>query len=120
MEHVENLLKTTLGEIERLLDSHTVVGEPISVEGHTIIPLVSFGFGFGGGGGSGKDTKKASPEGTGGGSGGGGGIKPVAVIIASSERVRVEPVRKGAATVIEKVGEAVGRIVERSGEKNKD
>ena len=38
MEHVENLLKTTLGEIERLLNTRTVVGEPIKVEGTTIIP----------------------------------------------------------------------------------
>ena len=35
MEHVENLLKTTLGEIERLLNTRTVVGERIKVEGTT-------------------------------------------------------------------------------------
>lgn len=47
MEVVENLVKTTLGEIEKLLSTKTVVGEPITVSGTTLIPLVSLGFGFG-------------------------------------------------------------------------
>ena len=33
MEHVESLLKTTLGEIERLLSTRTVVGEPLPSKG---------------------------------------------------------------------------------------
>lgn len=118
MEHVENLLKTTLSEVERLLNSKTVVGDPIAVEGATVIPLVSFGFGFGAGGGSGKETKTASAEGFGGGSGGGGGIKPVALVVVDKNGVRVEPVRRGAATVVEKVGEAVGKIVEKRSDKS--
>jgi uncharacterized spore protein YtfJ len=117
MENVENLLKTTLAEIERMLHTRTVVGEPITVEGNTIIPLVSVGFGFGGGGGSGKDQKTTNVEGFGGGTGGGGGVRPVAVIIVNKDGVRVEPVRKGAATIVETIGEAVGRIVEKRGSK---
>ena len=85
MEHVESLLKVALAEIERLLSTRTVVGEPITVEGNTIIPLVAVGFGFGAGGGSGKEQKKTSMEGLGGGTGGGGGIKPVAVIIVNKD-----------------------------------
>ena len=117
MDHVENLLKATLGEIERLLNTRTVVGEPITVEGNTIIPLVAVGFAFGGGGGSGKDQKATNMEGAGAGSGGGGGVKPVAVIIVGKDGVRVEPVRRGAATIVEKMGEAVSRIIEKRGEK---
>jgi len=124
MEHVENLLKTTLAEIERLLNTRTVVGDPITVEGSTIIPLVAVGFAFGGGGGSGKQQRTANLEGMGGGSGGGGGVKPVAVIIINKDGVRVESVRRGAATVvsgaatvIEKMGEAVGRLVDKRAEK---
>jgi uncharacterized spore protein YtfJ len=117
MEHVENLLKATLAEVERLLNTRTVVGEPITSEGHTIIPLVAIGFCFGGGGGSGKQPKTLNMEGLGAGSGGGGGVKPVAVVIINKDGVRVEPVRKGAATMVEKVGEAVGKILDRRGEK---
>ena len=51
------------------------------------------------------------------GSGGGGGIKPVAIIVADKDGVRVEPIKKGTATVVEKVGEAIGKMVEKRGEK---
>jgi uncharacterized spore protein YtfJ len=118
MDHVESLLKATLAEIERLLNTRTVVGEPINIEGQTIIPLVAVGFGFGAGGGSGKEQKATSLEGLGAGSGGGGGIKPVAVIIVNKDGVRLEGVRRGAATMVEKVGEAVGKIMDKRGEKS--
>jgi uncharacterized spore protein YtfJ len=78
---------------------------------------VAVGFGFGGGGGSGKGQKTGNLEGLGGGSGGGGGVKPVAVVIINKDGVRVEPVRRGAATMIEKVGEAVGKIIDKRAEK---
>ena len=118
MEHVESLLKATLAEIERLLSTRTVVGEPIHLEGQTIIPLVAVGFAVGAGGGSGKNQKTASLEGLGAGSGAGGGVKPVAVIIVNKDGVRLESVRRGAATIVEKVGEAVGNIMEKRGEKS--
>jgi uncharacterized spore protein YtfJ len=117
MEHVENLLKITIGEIERLLAARSVVGEPITIEGNTVIPLISIGFGFGAGGGSGKNPKAAGCEGVGGGSGGGGGIKPVAIIVVGKEGVRIEPVRKGVATMAEKVGEVLGKLAEKRDEK---
>ncbi|MGE0816709.1 MAG: GerW family sporulation protein [Vicinamibacterales bacterium] len=112
MEHVESLLKTALAEIERMLTTKTVVGEPIEVAGNTIVPLVAVGFGFGGGGGVGEDQKSASAKGEGAGTGGGGGIKPVAVVIVDKDgKARVEPIR-AAASVVEKIGEAVARVVE--------
>ena len=58
MEHVENLLKATLAEVERLLNTRTVVGEPITIEGQTIVPLVAIGFCFGGGGGPASNRKR--------------------------------------------------------------
>jgi uncharacterized spore protein YtfJ len=118
MEHVESLLKTTLAEVERILSSHTVVGEPITIEGQTIIPLVAVGFGFGAGGGSGKDQKMTSVEGLGAGSGAGGGVRPVAVIIVNKDGVRLESVRRAAATVVEKFGDAVGKILDKRADKS--
>lgn len=112
MEQVETLLKTALGEIERLLTTKTVVGEPIEIGGNTIIPLVSVGFGFGGGGGSGEDQKVASAKGNGAGTGGGGGVRPVAVVIVDKDGgVRVESVRT-AASVVDKLGDVVTRVVQ--------
>lgn len=112
MEQVQDLLKTALGEIERLLSTKTVVGEPIEISGNIIVPLVAVGFGFGGGGGSGEEQKTTAAKGSGAGTGGGGGIKPIAVLIVDKEgQVRVEPIRI-AASVVEKLGEAVARVVE--------
>ena len=104
MDNVEPLFKTAIDEIERMLNSKTVVGDPITVEGNTIIPLVSVGFGFGAGGGTGRESKN---EGSGGGTGGGGGVKPVAVLVINQDGVKMESVKSGTASVIEKVAEAV-------------
>lgn len=109
MEHVENLLKVNLAEIERLLSARSVVGDPIKADDVTLIPLISFGFGFGAGGGSGQAQRPGTGEGAGAGTGGGGGIKPVAVVVISKDGVSVEPIR-GAATanILEKLGAAIG------------
>jgi uncharacterized spore protein YtfJ len=107
MEDVEKLFKTAVGEIERMLNSKTVVGEPLVIEGNTLIPLISVGFGFGAGGGTGKC--KAGEEGTGGGTGGGGGVKPVALVVINPQGVRVEPIKGGTASVLEKAVETFGQ-----------
>jgi uncharacterized spore protein YtfJ len=107
MEDVGNLVKTTVGEIEKLLNTKTVVGDPIVVEGKTLIPLISVGFGFGAGAGSGKMALKGEQEGSGGGTGGGAGIKPVAVIIVDKEGVRIESIKGGIASALEKIGESL-------------
>ncbi len=117
MEIVENLVKITLGEIEKVLSTKTVVGEPIIIEGATLIPLVSVGFGFGAGGGEGRGEAKQKGEGAAGGTGGGAWIRPIAVVIIDKEGVRIEPIRGGIAAAIEKIGETIPRMVEKSIEK---
>ena len=102
-------LKTTLVEVERLLSTRTVVGEPVIVGDQTIIPLIAVGFGFGAGGGSGKEQKTTSMEALGAGAGAGGGVKRVAIIIVGKDGVRLENVRRGAANLVEKVGDALRR-----------
>lgn len=123
MEDVENLVKTTLGEIEKVLGSKTVVGEPITIEGTTLIPLISVGFGFGAGGGSGKGEAKQKGEGAGGGTGGGAGVKPIAIIIVDKDGARIEPIKGGMATALEKIGETVPetmtKFVEKWGDRKK-
>jgi len=109
MKDLEGLFGKAVGEIERILNTKTVVGEPMTVEGNTLIPLVSVGFGFGVGGGEGNDPKKGG--GTGGGTGGGGGVKPVALVIVNKDGVRVEVIKGGAASVMEKAVEVAGKLV---------
>ena len=120
MEIVENLVKTTLGEIEKVLSSRTVVGEPMTIEGITLIPLISVGFGFGAGGGQGKGEAKQKGEGAGGGTGGGAWIRPKAIIIVDKEGVRVEPVMGGMSFALEKASEAIPRIIERYMQKSEE
>ena len=108
MKDIESLFGKAIGEIERLLNTKTVVGEPIVVDGNTLIPLISVGFGFGVGSGEGSDPKKGA--GSGGGTGGGGGVKPIALVIVNKDGVRVETVKGGAATLLEKVAEVAGKF----------
>ena len=117
MEVVENLVKTTLGEIEKVLSTRTVVGEPITVEGATIIPLISVGFGFGAGGGEGRGEAKQKGEGAGGGTGGGAWVRPKAVIIIDKQGVRIEPIMGSISYAMGRVGETIPRMVEKCIEK---
>lgn len=110
MEDVEKLLKNSVDELDRLLNARNVVGEPITQDGVTVVPLVSFGFGFAAGGGSGKDGD------AGGGSGGGGGIKPVALIIIGKDgATQVQSIKGTGATVVEAVGSVVGEVLSKAG-----
>jgi uncharacterized spore protein YtfJ len=112
MEDVGVLFDKAVNEIERMLNTKTVVGEPIKIDDTTLIPLISVGFGFGVGGGEGQEPQKGS--GHGGGTGGGGGVKPVALVVLNKDGVRVEPIKSGTASVLEKVAESLGKAVSSS------
>jgi uncharacterized spore protein YtfJ len=120
MEIVENLVKTTLAEIEKVLSTKTVVGEPITIQDTTLIPLISAGFGFGAGGGSGKGESKTKGEGSGGGTGGGAYVKPVAVVIINKDGVKVEPIMGSLAGAIEKLGETIPNLIQKWWEQRKE
>jgi uncharacterized spore protein YtfJ len=53
----------------------SVFGEPIHVNGKTVVPVAKVAYGFGGGFGSGKEGPHADHQGEGG--GGGGGLRAV-------------------------------------------
>lgn len=120
MEYVENLVKTTLSEIEKVINTKTVVGEPLTLEGVTLIPLISVGFGFGAGGGSGKGGEKQKGEGAGGGTGGGAWVRPMAVVIITKEGVKIEPIMGRISGAIEKLGEALPHMIEKWWERRKE
>jgi uncharacterized spore protein YtfJ len=120
MEPVESLIKTALGEIEKVLTTKTVVGEPIKVEDTTLVPLISAGFGFGAVGGSGKGESQKMGEGSAGGSAGGAYVKPVAIIIINKEGVRVEPILGSFTGAVEKLGEIIPNLIEKWWEQKKE
>lgn len=89
----------TMEEFFAAADVRVVYGEPIMHEDTMIIPtaeiLCAVGFGTGSGGGTDTHANPENPStASGSGAGGGGRIlsRPVAVVVASPEGVRVEPV----------------------------
>src|SRR5512136_254710 len=98
---VEAGLEMYQGTMEEFLaaaDVRVVYGEPIQHDDTMIIPtaevLCGLGFGVGSGSGTSTDNPDKPAQGSGSGGGGGGRIlsRPVAVVVASPEGVRVEPV----------------------------
>ncbi|RXA21361.1 sporulation protein [Methanosarcina sp. MSH10X1] len=83
---VEDTIKEIAGELERIATTKTVVGEPITAAGKTIIPISRISMGFGAGGG---ESKKNTDSGYGGGGGAGAKIEPVAFIMLSEEEARI-------------------------------
>jgi len=69
-------MKELLSEMKRTFSVEAAIGEPMSLEDKTIIPVAKMSFGAGGGSGSGGEG-----EGSGSGFGVGGGVEPVAFLI---------------------------------------
>lgn len=50
-EHpIEGMMGVTMEKIRQLVDANTIIGEPITVDGATIIPISRVTFGFASGG----------------------------------------------------------------------
>lgn len=125
IEEVQELFGLVSTKISDLGKSDLVVGEPIEVDGNTIVPLSRVSVGFGGGGGEGEGEgmhpqphkrfggKKANVKGkgAGGGAGGGGKVRPVAVIVFTKDDVTVEPIpdKKG---VFDKIFDKVPDVID--------
>ena len=87
-KNLEGLLNVSLGNIKSMVDSNSIIGEPIvTPDGTTIIPVSKVSFGFASGG---SDFPTASTkEMFGGGSGGGVTIQPIAFLVIKGESVRM-------------------------------
>lgn len=114
MTDVEQLLKNTVEELDRLLNAKNVLGDPIEKDGSTVIPIVSYGFGFGAGG------TEGGKSGTGGGTGGGGGIKPIGAIILDEKGARVEAVKGAMSGLTSVIGDAAAYALEKNRTSSKD
>ena len=113
---VDGLVSGTVAELDRLLDTKQVVGEPMTFGDTTVIPLLTVGFGFGAGGGGGTGQEG---RGGGGGGAGGGGIKPIAVIVVDASGVRIERI-PGEPSSLAKLGAALADAIERRGKGRDD
>ena len=83
---LEGLMSVTLEKIKEMTGSNTIIGEPIRVDGATILPVSKVTFGFAGGG---SDFgAKTTKELFGGGTGAGVSIAPIAFLVISGGNVR--------------------------------
>jgi len=86
---VQQLLDT-FGNLRKEANVNACFGEPMTVEGRTVIPVARIGYGLGVGAG-----QAPTAEGEGGGStGGGSGLisSPLGVVEVTSQGTRIEPV----------------------------
>ena len=85
-------LQKRFADMQSKAGVQAVFGDPIQLDGRTVIPVASvqYGFGMGGGTGPGKDKDTEAP----GGGGGGGGVRiePIALIEAVDGTIRVQPI----------------------------
>jgi uncharacterized spore protein YtfJ len=95
-----DIIQDNMDTFLEVADVSSAFGDPVQSGDNLIIPaaevLAGVGFGVGAGFGRGNREDELKGGGSGGGSGGGGGgrvfSRPVAVVVASPEGVRVEPV----------------------------
>lgn len=91
-----DLIQQTLEDFLATADVTSVYGEPVRTGDTVVIPaaetLAVLGFGAGYGSGSGDEDNPGQGSGGGGGGGGRTFSRPVAVIIASPDGVRVKPI----------------------------
>jgi sporulation protein YtfJ len=106
-QNLPNMLQDTISKIREMVDVNNVIGEPITVDGVTIIPVSKVSVGFGGGG---SDFAKAPSNGEqpfGGGVGGGVKVNPICFLIVKDGNVRMMPVAAPASTTADRIVEMV-------------
>ena len=113
---VETLIERVLGELHRIVQTETVVGQPVQAGDLTIIPVSKISFGFGAGGG---------PEGKGhSGTGGGASVEPIAFLIVDANgKVQIMTLNDkevGWGQLVGLVPDAVDKIKQFVGKKQAD
>ena len=107
---LSELMETTMTKIREMVDSNSIIGEPITTpDGVTVIPVSRVAFGFGTGGSDyGKTTDKF-----GGGGGAGVRIDPVSFLIIKDGVTRVLPVALPAIGPVDRVLDLVPEVMDR-------
>ena len=113
-QNLPNMLENTIAKIRQMVDVNSVIGEPITAGGVTIIPISKVSVGFGGGGSdyvSRNANKSENPFG--GGVGAGIKVTPVAFLIIKEGSVRMLPVATPANTTVDRLVEQVPDLLDK-------
>ena len=109
---LNDLMRSTMEKIREMVDTNTIVGQPITTpDGVTLIPISKVSFGFGSGGG---DYGKTSPkENFGGGGAAGVEVDPVAFLVIRDGSARVLPVAVPPVSTVDRVVEMVPDLMDK-------
>ena len=114
-QNLPNMLDRTIEKIRSMVDSNSVVGEPIVAGDVTMIPISKISIGLGGGGGDMPTKTPASGNDVpfGGGVGAGVKVTPIAFIVIKGDSVRMLPVAQAPNTTADRVVEMVPDVLDR-------
>ena len=103
---INDLMQTTMAKIREMVDTNTVVGQPIVTEdGVTLIPVSRLSFGFASGGSDFASKSQQTGKNFGGGAGAGVSVVPVAFLVVKDGSVKLISVAPPAS-------DTAGRVVE--------
>lgn len=106
---LSEMMETSMDKIRQMVDSNTIVGEPITTpDGVTLIPISRLSYGFGCGGG---DYGKNGSSGAG--CGAGVRVEPMAFLVVKGGVTRMLPVGTPAITTVDRVIELVPELFDR-------
>lgn len=116
MNHpLPDMMGFSLAKLKEMVDSNTVVGEPINTpEGVVIIPVSKVKVGYAGGGSdfAPKNYPVNKPNAFGGGSGASVSVTPVAFLVIKGDNVRLLPVGEPASNSIERLIEKLPDLID--------
>ena len=116
-QKLPNMLENTITKIREMVDSNSVVGEPIVTnDGVTLIPISKISIGLGGGGSDFTSKNQKSQDNPfGGGVGAGVKVTPVAFIVIKEGSVRILPIaapaNPTADSLVEMVPDTLDKLV---------
>ena len=122
-EHpIDGLMDVTLEKIKSMVDSNTIIGNPINMpDGTLILPVSKVSFGFASGG---SDfPSKTSKQLFGGGGGAGVSISPIAFLVVRGNSVRMLQLADTSNSVDRAIGmmpEMVDKVADLFGKNKKD
>ena len=107
---ITEVMQASMAKIREMVDSNTIVGEPITTpDGVTLIPVSRLSFGFGCGGGDyGKQAAQMGAA-----AGAGVRVEPMAFLVVKDGVTRMLPVAAPAITTVDRVIEMVPELLDR-------
>ena len=107
---ISAMMEASMDKIRQMVDSNTVVGEPINTaDGVTLIPVSRLSFGFGCGGGDyGKQPDKVGAA-----AAAGVRVEPMAFLVVKDGVTRMLPVGTPAITTVDRGVEMVPQVMDR-------